>query len=308
MKKITVLLAAYNGEKYLEQMIDSIIAQDHTEWHLVLSDDGSDDRTPEILKKYSESMPDQITLYRSGTRFGNPQQHFLHLIDRFHDTPYVMLCDQDDVWHTDKITKTYQKMQKIECDPDLPAMVHTDLRVVDSELNCISSSFIGFSGLSGNRLKTNQLLAQNVVTGCTMMINRSLAELVSAHPCENGVMMHDWWIALLASCCGSCGYLDEPTIDYRQHGHNSVGAKNVRSPKYVFSQIKSSRKKIYATFGQATCFLESFSSVLPNDKKEIISRYASLQNKGWLSRRIAYIKYGFWKNGFARKIAQLILG
>ena len=104
MKKITVLLAAYNGEKYLEQMIDSIIAQDHTDWHLVLSDDGSDDRTPEILKKYSESMPDQITLYRSGTRFGNPQQHFLHLIDRFHDTPYVMLCDQDDVWDEDKIS------------------------------------------------------------------------------------------------------------------------------------------------------------------------------------------------------------
>lgn len=310
MDKITILLAAYNGEKYLETMIDSIIAQDYSEWQLILSDDGSADTTPAILQAYADKMPERITFYRSGIRFGRPEKHFLHLLQQFHDTPYIMFCDQDDFWHFDKVRKTYEKMRQIEVDPSIPAMVHTDLQVVDAALKPIHHSFMQMSGIKGDRMKVRQLLTQNVVTGCTMMVNQSLAEMGTKQIPETGIPMHDWWLALLAAACGTTGFLNEATIDYRQHGKNSVGAKNVRSAKHILNQLKSRQMAVHirATYVQAAAFLRCFQDVLPEHASRSIAAYAALAHKNWLARRVAYIRYGFWKASIPRKLGQLLLG
>jgi len=309
MDTINVLLAAYNGEKFVGQMIDSIIAQDCDNWQLILSDDGSTDSTPEILQAYADKMPEKIQFYRSGIRFGRPEQHFMHLLQKFCDAPYIMFCDQDDIWHADKIRKTYEKMKEIEKKPEIPAMVHTDLRVVDGQLNEIHPSFMYLSGISGDRMETRQLLAQNVVTGCTMMVNRALAALGSG-VIPQGIPMHDWWLALLASACGVTGFLNEATIDYRQHGNNSVGAKNVRSVSHILKNLKSRQmaEHIKATYGHAAVFAKCYGAILPEDKRRQVEAYAALARKNGLSRRAAYIRYGFWKAGALRKIGQLLLG
>jgi len=310
MDKILILLAAYNGEKYLHTMIDSIIAQDYTQWQLILSDDGSKDGTPEILQSYADKLPEKITFYRSGIRFGRPEKHFLHLLQQFHDAPYMMFCDQDDYWHPDKVRKTYEKMKQIENDAAVPAMVHTDLQVVDGELKPMHPSFMQMSGITGDRMAVRQLLTQNVVTGCTMMVNRSLAELGTKNIPETGIPMHDWWLALLAAACGTTGCLDEATIDYRQHGNNSVGAKNVRSVKHIMNQLKSRQMAVYIreTYAQAAAFLRCFEDILPEHDKKLIAVYAALENKNWFARRAAYIRYGFWKASLPRKLGQLLLG
>ena len=225
---VYILLAAYNGCAYIREQIDSLLLQDHTAIKIILSDDGSSDDTLKILNEYAQKYPEKILHYRSGVRFGCAQKHFMHLLGVFQDAPYLMFCDQDDVWHTDKVRKTLAKMQKLENGEMVPTMVHTDLRVVDGDLKEISPSFWKHSNLDGSRLALNQLLVQNVVTGCTMMINRPLAQL-ACRSVPQKVLMHDWWLALLASACGRTGFLTEQTIDYRQHGNNSVGAKDVRS-------------------------------------------------------------------------------
>lgn len=310
MDKILILLAAYNGENYLHTMIDSIIGQDYPDWQLILSDDGSKDQTPAILQSYADKLPERITFYRSGIRFGRPEKHFLHLLQQFHDAPYIMFCDQDDFWHPDKVRKTYEKMKSIEADPAIPAVVHTDLQVVDGELKPINPSFMQMSGITGDRMQVRQLLTQNVVTGCTMMVNRSLAELGTQNIPDTGIPMHDWWLALLAAACGTTGFLDEATIDYRQHGKNSVGAKNVRSVKHILNQLKSRQmaEHIRATYVQAAAFLACFHDVLPEDARSIIAAYAELDNKNWFARRVAYVRYGFWKASLPRKIGQLLMG
>ncbi len=309
MKRITVLLATYNGSKHVGQMIDSVLAQEYTDFHLVLSDDGSKDDTPQILEEYAKKHPDEITLYRSGVRFGNAQDHFMHLLDQFHETSYIMFCDQDDYWHPDKMRKTLEKMQQIE-KADLPAMVHTDLRVVDGELKEMDPSFMHYSKLKGERLALNQLLVQNVVTGCTMMVNKALAELACSRMPKERILMHDWWLALIAAAMGTTGYLDEATMDYRQHGNNVVGAKDTRSISYVLKKIKNDgvRSAMAQTHAQARIFADCFGPLMNDSARNTVQEYAVLPDKNGFVRRVNYVKHGYLKCGAQRIVAQLIWG
>lgn len=309
MHQITVLLATYNGSNYVRQMIDSVLAQTYTDFHLVLSDDQSKDDTAQILEEYAQAYPGKITHYRSGLRFGNAQDHFLHLLNQFHESPYIMFCDQDDYWHADKMEKTLQKMLAIETQGK-PALVHTDLQVVDGALKPMDRSFMHFSKLNGNRLKLNQLLVQNVVTGCTMLINRPLAELSCQHLPKERILMHDWWLALIAAAMGNAAYLDEATIDYRQHGNNVVGAKNTRSIPYILSKIKNDGVKtaMAQTYAQARIFLDCFGDLLDDDTRKTLQMYAAMDQKNGFVRRFCYLKYGFLKYGLQRIIAQFFWG
>lgn len=305
---VLVLLASYNGEAYLEQMIDSVLAQDYKDIMLVLSDDDSKDSSADILEKYAQENSERVIHYRSGKRFGCAQKHFMHLLKNFHDAPYIMFCDQDDVWHSDKVRKTLEKMKETEGEESSPTLVHTDLRVVDGDLNEISPSFCKSSAIDGNRVKLNQLLVQNVVTGCTVMINRALAELGSRREISDKVLMHDWWLAILAAAVGKIAFLDRPTIDYRQHGNNSVGAKNVRSVSYLLSRFrsKSMRKALQAAAAQAEEFDCCFGELLTAQQREMLQDFGKTRECKLFARNGIYIKHKLYKKGFARVLAQFL--
>ena len=307
MPQVTVLLATYNGSKYVRQMIDSVLAQTYTDFHLILSDDSSKDDTPQILEEYAQKHPKMITHYRSGVRFGNAQNHFMHLLEQFHDTPYIMFCDQDDVWHADKMQKTYDLMKSTE-DDGIPALVHTDLRVVDGSLQQIAPSFCRHSGVRSDRLALRQLLVQNVVTGCTMMINRPLAVLACKNYDAQAMRMHDWWLALLASACGRIAFLPESTIDYRQHGNNSVGAKNVHSPAYLWQRLRSKSMRGSMRDGalQARAFLRCYKNEISRKDQDLIAAFAATADASWLKRNQIYLTNGLLKYGFIRIAAQLL--
>ena len=309
MGTVLILLATYNGEKYIREMVDSILKQDYEDWHLVLSDDGSTDSTATILEEYAKKNPDKITHYRSGLKFGNAQNHFMHLLNQHHNAPYIMFCDQDDVWHSDKIGKTLAKMKEIE-ENGIPALVHTELTVVDGELCKIADSFCKHSKLDGNRLKTNQLLVQNVVTGCTMMINEPLARLACEKALPKEALMHDGWIALICSVFGRSAFLDEATIDYRQHGNKSVGAKNVSSPSYLLERLKSNamKRSLKNAAKQAEAFLECYGDRLLEEKKQVIVDFAKTADCSLFKRDYIYIKHRLFKCGAIRVIAQFIGG
>lgn len=307
MNTVTILLATYNGEKHINEMVESILAQDFEDWKLILSDDGSTDGTADILESFAEKFPEKIVHYRSGKRFGNAQGHFLHLLETFGDAPYVMFCDQDDVWHKDKISKTLKKMKETEKD-GVPTMVHTDLAVVDKNLSVLDSSFMRFSKLDGNRVAFNQLLVQNMVTGCTVMLNGALAKFAAKKCPAEKVLMHDWWLALIASAFGKIAFLDEPTIDYRQHGDNSVGAKNVRSASFLLERLKNhqSKKSVQNSILQAKAFLECFEDSLSDELLQVLKDFASLENKNFLARDAVYLKHKINKFGFTRIVAQYL--
>ena len=316
MSKVTIILAAYKGNDYAGAMIDSILAQDCDNWQLVLSDDGG--FTEELLAGYAEKYPEHITLHRSGQRFGSAQKHFLYLMKLCRNAEYLMFCDQDDVWHPDKVRKTLAAMQEAEragreesrSENAPPVLVHTDLRVVDGELKLLDESFLHYSRLDGRRLALNELLIQNVVTGCTLMINRPLTALALEGADEEKMLMHDWWIALCAAAFGKSVFLPEATMDYRQHGGNVVGAKNPLNPAYVKGRLAGGaiKKSLDDTAAQAAAFLKVYGGRLDAAQRETVEAYAKLPSMGKLARLRTYSRYGFWKKDPGRRAAQMIWG
>ncbi|MBO5322869.1 MAG: glycosyltransferase family 2 protein [Oscillospiraceae bacterium] len=304
---VRILLAAYNGEKFLAEQLDSLLQQDYPHIQIIVSDDGSSDATSSILDRYAATYPDKITHYRSGQRFGSAQRHFMHLLNAFHDAPYIMFCDQDDVWHPDKVSKTLHLMHQTE-NGSTPCLVHTDLRVVNGQLEPIADSFCAHSGLDGHRLAPNQLLVQNVVTGCTVMVNRPLAELACRETSTEDMLMHDWWLALLASCCGNIRFLEEATIDYRQHGSNAVGAKNVHSPAYLLNRLRSNsmRRALSKTATQAKAFRDIYCDQLSRPQLELLDAFIATKDANIFKRDYLYLKHRLIKSGLIRKFAQLL--
>ncbi len=224
---ISICMATYNGEQFLRQQMESIIAQSNQDWQLLIRDDGSDDNTVRIVEDYAGRLPGRISLVAdNGSRLG-ASLNFGKLLE-YADTEYIMFSDQDDVWLPNKIELTLNAMKAAEqIYPDKPILIHTDLQVMDSELNTIANSMWTYQKLfpeAGDDL--NRIMAQNVVTGCTIMINRK-ARAVST-PVPGEAVMYDWWLALNVCRYGKIVYVSIPSILYRQHSSNRLGAQKAR--------------------------------------------------------------------------------
>ena len=307
MSSILILMAAYNGRPYIGEQIDSILAQDCDAWHLIVSDDGSDDGTADVLSAYAARYPQKITRYTSENKFGAAREHFLHLLQSHHDADYVMFCDQDDVWHPDKISCTLKKMQEIE-ENNLPALVFTDMCVTDRQLQQIHHSFLAYSGLYADRCSLSQLLMQNVASGNTIMINAALVQTVIGQLPDKGIIMHDWWFALVAAAMGRIGFVSQATCDYRQHGDNVIGAKNVRSWTYIKKRasLQVIKSSVFATSMQAEALLNAYEDHLDPASAELLTACARIHRSGWFARKRIYLRYKLFKSGTFRVIAQFL--
>ena len=245
--KIAVLLSTYNGEKFLGEQLDSLLAQSHKNFILVVRDDGSRDRTVSILESYAGDHPERIHfLSRDGVNMG-ASAGFAFLVGyvlknknllRLKST-YMMFCDQDDTWFPEKIEKLLEAMLATEADNDstLPIIVHSDLEVVSEQNTVIAKSLISYQGLEIGRNSFPNLVISNLVTGCTALINEPLAE--KALPISEKAIMHDWWLALVASAFGRLVYLDIPLVHYRQHDNNTIGAKEFTKVSVVSMSLWS---------------------------------------------------------------------
>lgn len=223
MALIDILLATCNGAPWLAEQLDSLLAQTETDWRLLVHDDGSDDATPDILRDYQQRYPSQIHWLEDGVRCGSARDNFHHLMQHS-GAGYVMFCDQDDVWDRDKIAVTLARMREVEAaHPGVPVLVHTDLRLVDAVGQPMHPSMFGFQCLPRSLPRLEQRLVQNNVTGCTVMLNHQALQV--SLPMDARAMMHDWWAACrVLQAGGAVDLLERCTIDYRQHGRNSVGA------------------------------------------------------------------------------------
>jgi glycosyltransferase involved in cell wall biosynthesis len=240
---VLVLLPVYNGQRFLTQQIESVIHQGGATTHLLCRDDGSTDGSPEILKAMLRRWPDRITLV--GDDLGNlgASANFCRLMRLALelDLPaagpvnYIALSDQDDVWHPDKLATGLAAIQALElARPGTPALVHSDLRVIEEDGQEIAPSMARYQGLRPDLSGLSAQLLSNTLTGCTSLMNRALLE--KALPVPPEAIMHDWWLSLVASALGSRRYLDLALIDYRQHAANAIGAK-ARDKPVAFKTI-----------------------------------------------------------------------
>ena len=226
MKHILVLMATYNGEKYLSEQIESLLRQKDVTISILARDDGSTDGTCALLEKYQAEG--KLCWYTGEHK--NVQKGFFDLMCKAADmdADYIAFCDQDDVWDEDKLSIAAARLS--EFDEHTPALYYCGQRLVDRNLKLIADHT-----LNGQRsLQTRFVLSD--FAGCTGVFNKALLhEVVSFEP--EYMLMHDTWILKVCLCLGGNVVVDpEPHMNYRQHGGNTVGLG--RSLPAYLKQVK----------------------------------------------------------------------
>ena len=301
---VDIALATFNGERHLPEFLASIEKQTYINWHLVAGDDGSTDKTTEILKTFAATHSGRTTLL-PGTPPLGIKDNFSRILQACrHD--YTALADQDDIWLAGKIKNSVHRIQVVEKEvpKGVPVLVHSDATVTDDNLNVLDQSLWHHQHLCPEYgLKFKNLLVQNVITGCTTMINRALLDL--ALPIPNESMMHDWWLGLVAAAFGKISYLPEPSLLYRQHAGNQIGAKRW-STRYIAGEAASGldalRKRIRATQRQAEEFSARFPEHLGVGEQDVLDAYTQLNSHGTVARRLIAARWRFHKCGAIRTI------
>lgn len=225
-EKLEVLMATYNGASYIREQIESILAQTYEQWHLTISDDGSDDGTDIMIDDYAQKYPDKIRRVYSGRRFSNAKEHFMWLIQQC-NADWIALSDQDDFIFASKFAKMAAEMRKAEgiSGAGVPILIFSDQTPTDANLTPICDSLMKMQNQYTDEIDWQALIFQNVVTGGACMFNQALARLACQCKAASQMIMHDWWLAIVAAKFGKVIYLNESTGYYRQHGSNCTGAK-----------------------------------------------------------------------------------
>ena len=305
--QVEILMATYNGFKYLSEQLDSIINQSYTNWHLTISDDGSADDTIKIIDSYAHRYPNKINRVTSGKCFHNAKDHFFWLMQQC-DSDYVMLSDQDDVWLSEKIELSINELLRTEkqLGKDFPILVFADQKVVDDKLNVISDSFIEYQNVNPDNISFKSLLFTNCASGATVIFNKALLKETKKNINTHNIIMHDWWLAIVSSKIGKTLYINKQLSFYRQHSNNCVGAKDVKSVRYILSKVNGLRnvkRTIADKKKQAFEFKENYSDYLNEDDVDFLECF--IKNR---SGFLFYINNARLISGFNRLIGFSLLG
>lgn len=298
--KVNILMATYNGEKFLAQQIESIQKQTFKEWNLLIRDDGSSDKTCDIIRNF--------TAKDSRIRFINENEHhnlgviksFFTLVN-YEVADFYFFSDQDDVWLPEKLSVSLEAAKHKAS--DVPLLVYTDLKVVNQELNILQDSMIRAQSHHANTTLLPEL-TENTVTGGTMMINHALAEKWFT---PNDILMHDWFLALLAASLGEIIYLDLPTQLYRQHDNNVLGARTMdkrfkilrEGPKSIFTRYW---KLIHDSQKQASLIVDKYGDIMTANDLEFIKCFIKIDKQPFMTRLRWLWKYGYSKNQFKHQV------
>ena len=265
--RLTVLMSTYNGEKFLREQLDSIIAQElpaDVELKIIARDDGSKDSTLDILDEYAQKY-DNIITYYTGENL-KPAKSFWRLLQNCPQSDYYAFSDQDDVWYPDKMKVAITTLQAQE-NQDIPLLYTSNVMVTDAELNQI-----GIMNTEKMYTDLAHVLIYNVSNGCTQVFNNiAREEFIKYDMDTNLVMMHDRLADLLTAMFGKMIYDDNPTMFYRQHGNNVVGEQSI-------GKLKSFVKRVRRFLGSSDSirserckmFLDLYGDRLNDEQKRLI--------------------------------------
>lgn len=220
--EVAVLMAVYNGGRYIREQIESLMRQSFSDFTLYIHDDGSTDDTMSVVDDLVKKYDNIVVIYYESQH--GAKDNFLSLLQKV-DAEYYLFCDQDDVWHEDKIKIQMEAMKSLEKKyPDKPVEVFSDLYIVDSDLNITGESLWQYNAIYPEFLTTfDELGASNAATGCTILINRKAKDCI-VFPADKATM-HDAWTTLCVARSGGILHpIRKKLVYYRQHSDNAIGA------------------------------------------------------------------------------------
>ena len=282
MSQITILLATYNGAKFIESQLLSIIGQTFRDWILFVHDDGSTDNTLDILAKWAK-IDSRIHIIEDKISFGNAAENFMHL-SKLASSDYVMFCDQDDVWFENKIQWMYDLIKnKDQCIPQLvysSAYLWTDYIIPGDKLPLFFAK------------KLNDFLFLNCgINGCFGLFNLKTLDLLQQQ--NNQQAMHDHILQLIVLCFGEISYIKEPFMLYRRHNETVTNGKTHSKLLEKVTQNKEVPVIDKNHYNVILQFYESYKDSLSKDKLEILTAYLKMKDQSFFGRIKSVFKYKF---------------
>lgn len=291
MKKVQILMSTFNGEKYLQEQLNSLFNQENIKLDILVRDDNSTDKTKEILDR------NHIKWY-TGKNL-KPAKSFFDLIKKSGDFEYYAFCDQDDVWDTKKLYIAIEKLEK--CNNNKPSMYFSNKKIVDQNLNYL------YTTNETKKISLGSSLITNIATGCTIVINKKMMEALKKYS-PSFIEMHDAWVyKLCLALDGNVVFDKNSYINYRQHQNNVIG-----NSESILSKIKRRLKGIikcnHIKEKMTLEILEGYKDVISQKNLEILNDfvgYKKLKNKFKLIFKEEY-KTGDFSKDLIFKIAVLI--
>ena len=326
---VDILLPTYNGEKYIRQQLDSILQQSDSGWKLYIRDDGSKDRTVEILREYQMKLPEQIFLITDEKgNLGITRNVFELLLYSTGD--YIMFCDQDDVWFKNKVEKSKNLIQiKEKQKPNIPILVHTEALIVDENLNPIAgtieydqneeissallqkykASLMNQCGYHKYRTSFANLLLLNSVQGATVIMNKLVKEKLDVlrNTKIRKNLVHDSIIASVVSIFGEIYFYKYPLMYYRQHEKNAVGInRNNWMNWFSMSEEEKTRIKgsnfLLVNGGKWELIRSKYGKFLTKRQSDILYLYMREPNN-W----VQFFKLGLYKEFSLKEIIIMLI-
>jgi len=301
-RSVTILLSTFNGERFVEEQLESIWAQSMSDFKLVVRDDGSSDETMKILRAAERQHPDDMLVWSDdGQRLG-AKESFARLLE-VADTPYVAFSDQDDRWVPQKLQHQLEVVRAGEdrFGADTPILCCSDAVVTDAALNTIAPSYFDEHRIdlspSENR-PLPALMLRNHAIGATTMMNIALAR--RARPVPPSAVMHDWWCALIAAALGQVLVIPTPLVHYRQHGANVIGSRPRSAPanlRRLRSELSRHSNALSESAGQCAELLNRCGFEMRRQDKAAAEAFASVRFKSGVLRMIALVRSGVLKRG-----------
>ena len=309
--KTAVLLTAFNGSVHLPGLLESLRTQSDPDFVVIMQDDGSTDDTPAILKDIAAQDNRFVFGSEQGKHLG-AASNFLSLV-RQADADCCLLCDQDDIWETEKIAVLKQALQDLEKEygSSTPLLVHSDCSLIDEAGKKIGDSFFHHQGWDPGAVTLSRLLVQNNVTGCTLIMNRPLRDLIAAHAVAKDLFMHDWFIALTAASFGRIAFVDQPLTRYRQHEGNVIGASSqslVARGLAALRNREDAKRRILLTYTHTKVFRKIYGKELPADALNTVEAYLSTQRMRKLPRVLAVRRMGCVMQSPVTRLGQILFG
>lgn len=293
---VHIMMATYNGERYIAEQIESILKQTYIEWKLFIRDDGSEDCTTRIIQEYMNKYPMKIFMMESNTIYHEAKRNFAALYEKVPEAEYYAFCDQDDIWKENKLQECVSYFQRNE--NSIPTLIYHDMYVGTDEQHVIDKPYFEYSGLRLDPdMPFQRTLLYNTIPGCAMLFNDKLRKAVKKIPKECN--MHDWWMLLcVLALDGNVIYCDEKLSIYRQHAGNEIGViKKTPAWKLTLKCFEIFRIKYYLNRNN---LLKKERIIQTKALCEILCNKISRKNKNVLEEYLKLLKNGRGVSAYCR--------